>query len=80
MEEEKVERVFLPLFDGTNYAAWKFRMLILLEEHELVECVETFAADVPELQEVPGDSEAVKKTKELAREKRKKMTASANRC
>lgn len=73
MEEERAERVFLPLFDGTNFAAWKFRMLILLEEHELVECVQNFAADVPELQDAADDSEAVKKTKKEAREKRKKM-------
>lgn len=72
MEEEKSERLFLPLFDGTNFAAWKFRMLILLEEHELVECVETYAADVPELQDVNTDTAEVKARKLVDLQKRNK--------
>lgn len=72
MEEERSERLFLPLFDGTNVAAWKFRMLILLEEHELVECVETYAVDVPELQDVDTDTAEAKARKLVHREKRNK--------
>lgn len=71
--EEKSERMFLPLFDGTNYSAWKFRMEILLEEHELQECIQTLASEVESLQDVVGDSQDVKKHKEVEREKRAKL-------
>lgn len=72
MEEESKERVFLPVFDGSNFSAWKFRMLILLEEHELAECVQRYASDVEELKEEPGDSEEQKNKKRKEREKRVK--------
>lgn len=72
MEEEKFDRLFLPLFDGTNFAAWKFRMKILLEEHELEECIRTYAAEVAELQDLVGDTAEVKLQKKTARERRSK--------
>lgn len=34
------DRYKVPLFDGTNYSNWKFRMETLLEEHELTEFIE----------------------------------------
>lgn len=72
MEEEKFDRVMLPLFDGSNFAAWKFRMLILLEEHELEECVQTYAAEVEELIVQEGDTNEEKAAKAKKMEKRMK--------
>lgn len=72
-EEERSERFLLPLFDGTNFTAWKFRMRILLEEHDLLQCIETEAAAIDELKEEPTDNEAVKKVKTEKREKRLKQ-------
>lgn len=72
MEEEKQDRVFLPVFDGSNFSAWKFRMLVLLEEHELVECVQRYAADVDELKDDPADTQEQKNRKANQREKRAK--------
>lgn len=71
-EEDKNERFLLPLFDGGNFTAWKFRMRVLLEEHELLECVETEAGEVPELLDEAGDSVDVKREKQVKREKRAK--------
>lgn len=34
------EKYKVPLFDGSNYSNWKFRMQILLEEHDLVDLVD----------------------------------------
>ena len=34
------EKYKVPLFDGTNYSNWKFRMQVLLEEHDLFGFVE----------------------------------------
>lgn len=33
------EKYKVPLFDGSNYSNWKFRMQILLEEHDLFDLV-----------------------------------------
>jgi len=33
------EKYKIPLFDETNYSNWKFRMQVLLEEHDLIDCV-----------------------------------------
>ncbi|KYN30129.1 Copia protein [Trachymyrmex cornetzi] len=33
------EKYKIPLFDGTNYSNWKFRMQALLEEHDLIDFV-----------------------------------------
>lgn len=33
------EKYKIPLFDGTNYSNWKFRMQVLLEEHDLIDFV-----------------------------------------
>lgn len=49
VDDKKHERFLLPLFDGTNFTTWKFRMRVLLEEKELLECVETKVEDVAEL-------------------------------
>lgn len=72
MEEEKFDRVLMPLFDGSNFAAWKFRMQVLLEEHELVECVQTYAAEVEELIVLENDTNEVKSAKAKKLEKRVK--------
>jgi hypothetical protein len=39
MAEEAEERYKVPLFDGTNYENWKFRMECLLDEKELLTLV-----------------------------------------
>lgn len=52
------------LFDGTNYPAWKYRMLVTLEEHEVSECTEQEIADRVELVVNPTDTTEVKKEKE----------------
>jgi len=33
------EKYKIPLFDGTNYSNWKFRMQVLLEEHDLIDFI-----------------------------------------
>lgn len=62
----------MPLFDGSNFAAWKFRMQVLLEEHELLECVQNNAVDVEELKVAAGDNAAVIEQKEKAMKDRQK--------
>lgn len=71
-EEEKPDRFMLPLFDGTNFTAWKFRMRVLLEEYDLLECVESDAADLVALQDAAGDTNEVKVAKQAKRDKRVK--------
>lgn len=72
MQEEKLDRVLLPLLDGSNFSAWKFRMLILLEEHELEECVRMNVADVEDLRVQQGDNQQEKDRKAKALEGRMK--------
>ncbi|KYN02144.1 Copia protein [Cyphomyrmex costatus] len=38
MDDEKYK---IPLFDGTNYSNWKFRMQVLLEKHDLIDYINT---------------------------------------
>lgn len=72
MEDDgKTERVYM--FDGSNFMAWKFRTQVLLEEHDLFECVETEAAEIPELQELVSDTAAKAEEKQKLREKRRKQ-------
>jgi len=33
------EKYKISLFDGTNYSNWKFRMQVLLEEHDLIDFI-----------------------------------------
>jgi hypothetical protein len=58
MEEEKYR---IPLFDGNNYPDWKFRMMIYLDELDLLRHIETPLNEL--LEEYPepkdGDSTAV---------------------
>lgn len=72
MQEAGSERVPFALFDGSNFAAWRFRMQVLLEERELLECVLNEAADVEELKEEEDDNQVELLRKAKAREKRKK--------
>lgn len=58
------------VFDGSNFPAWKFRMMIVLEEHDLLECIEAEIGDMDELKIDPEESEAVKQQKMVAIEKR----------
>jgi hypothetical protein len=37
MDEDKYT---IPLFDGTNFSNWKYRMEVQLEEHDLLEFTE----------------------------------------
>lgn len=47
-------------------------MQVLLEEHELLECVEVEIADIDELKELVSDSTDVRAEKKRLREQRKK--------
>lgn len=71
-ERDKEECHRVALFDGANFPAWKFRMLTLLDEHDLVQCVETEIGDVPEFKVEDGDAAAVVQQKEKARKDRAK--------
>lgn len=62
----------VPLFDGSNYPAWKFRMLALLDEHELMDCIEQEVAEVEELEIKVEDTAEERQQKTKAVEKRKK--------
>lgn len=70
--ERESDLVRIPMFDGTNFPSWKFRMLIVLEEHDWKECVEEEVEEVEALAIKAEDSEAVKKSKKEETEKRKK--------
>lgn len=63
-EEAQNDRYHIALFDGNNYSAWKFRMTVLLEEHDLLNCIERELADIDEIRVEPTDSADVKKQKE----------------
>ena len=58
--DKDMEYVRVPLFDGSNYPQWKYRMSVLLEEHELMSCVEQEAADDHRLAVNEKDSAEVK--------------------
>ena len=47
MEDDEV--VLLPLLNGTNFASWKYRMLILLEGKGLSECIQKERKDGDDL-------------------------------
>lgn len=70
--EREGEIARVPQFDGTNYPSWKFRMQVVLEEHELAECIETELEEVDDYVVKPEDTNAVKGEKEKAAEKRRK--------
>lgn len=70
--EKDSDAVRVPLFDGTNYPSWKFRMLVVLEEHEMTECIEEEVAEVETLRVSATDNESVKAAKLVALEARKK--------
>lgn len=72
MGDEKEPGRHVPLFDGKNFSAWKFRMLTVLEEFDLVECIESEIADVEELKVEATDSAEEKQQKKKALEKRQK--------
>lgn len=72
-EELQNDRYHIALFDGNNYSAWKFRMTVLLEEHDLLDCIERELADIEEIREVQTDSADVKRQKETQRAKREKQ-------
>lgn len=63
MEEIKSDRFLVALFDGTNYAAWKFRIQVLLEEQELWDCVQSELGDLADLAELEGDTLAQRQEK-----------------
>lgn len=70
--EKDTDTVRVPLFDGTNYPSWKFRMLVVLEEHELTECIEREVTEVEVLRINQSDNESAKAAKLIALEHRKK--------
>ncbi|KMQ83135.1 copia protein [Lasius niger] len=56
------DRFKVPLFDGTNFDNWKFRMETLLEEHELLEYVKEAYTSMITIEE--ADSAEVRAGKE----------------
>lgn len=70
--ERESEVMRVPLFDGTNYPSWKFRMQVVLEEHDVLECVETELAEMEELFVKPEDDDVARHAKETLMEKRRK--------
>lgn len=69
---EKDDFVRVPLFDGSNYPAWKYRMLVVLEEHELTECISREIAEVEELKIEVSDTADVRADKKKQCDVRKK--------
>lgn len=43
------DRYKVPLFDGTNFSNWKFRMETLLDEHDLTDFIEKSVTQMVEL-------------------------------
>lgn len=70
--EREGEIARVPQFDGSNYPSWKFRMQVVLEEHELAECIQAELEEVDEYVVKQEDTNAVKEVKERAAEKRRK--------
>lgn len=70
--EREAEIARVPQFDGTNYPSWKFRMQVVLEEHELTECIQTELEEVDDYIVKDEDANAVREEKEKAVDKRKK--------
>lgn len=70
--ENEPEVMRVPLFDGSNFASWKFRIQVVLEEHELLECIENEVEDVEELKVKQEDTDAVRQAKQKLAEKRQK--------
>jgi len=68
MDEEK--KVYL--FDGANFNNWSFRMEVLLEELDLLDCVREEAEKVEDYQVLVTDSDAVRLAKEIKLQDRKK--------
>lgn len=70
--EREGEIARVPQFDGTNYPSWKFRMQVVLEEHELVECIQSELEEVEKYIVKQEDTNAVKEAKGRAAENRRK--------
>lgn len=71
-------RYRVPLFDGTNYSNWKFRLEVLLDEKDLLRYVETPLQEIlVQFQITEGDSSEVRAQKEKSKEAAQK---SAKRC
>lgn len=62
------DRYHVALFDGTNYASWKLRVRVLLEEYELWDCVESDVGEIPEIVVKPEDAPAAQTAKQNRRE------------
>lgn len=72
-ESGQEERFFVPLLDGTNFNAWKYRMLVFLEEHELLECIEKEVEEMVELVVKDEDTAQEKAQKQVKIDRRRKM-------
>lgn len=68
MDEDK-DKYKAAIFDGTNFSNWKFRLEVVLEEHELLEFLENSVEDIVELRADNADTAAE------AEEKKKKRDA-----
>jgi len=62
----EVEKYRVPLFDGTNFNNWKFRMETLLEELDLLSFVEASYVDRVVFEEGDTAEERTRKEAELA--------------
>ncbi|KMQ84375.1 copia protein [Lasius niger] len=64
------DRFKVPLFDGTNFDNWKFRMETLLEEHELLEYVKEAYTSMITIEEVDSPEVRIRKEEQLKQLKR----------
>lgn len=71
MDDDKdVRRV--QMFDGTNFPTWRYRMEVVLEEHDLLDFLTKEAQERDELVVKPEDNAQEKDRKEKELEKAKK--------
>lgn len=73
------DRYHVALFDGRNFAAWKYRVLVLLEEYELDDCILHEVGELPELIPKTEDSTTVSADKEKRRKEQLKRRRKCKR-
>lgn len=64
MGPDMEDKYRVPLFDGSGFSNWKFRMEVYLEEEDLLQCTRNEIEDYEELIIVDTDSQEIKKQKE----------------
>ena len=59
---EEIQKYRIPLFDGTNYSNWKFRMETLLNEADLLKYVEEDHSEMVEFSDDDNEEQKAKKS------------------